>query len=66
MKLFNTIYGEVQVTPAMFDIDGTNLEEGIELKLLDEGSEVIEVQGYTDIDELTINDVENLIEANRV
>ena len=43
----------------MFDADGTNLEEGIEIK----GDEIglIEVYGYHDIDEMTNEDVEVLI-----
>lgn len=58
-KTFNCSYGEVTVRTAMFDADGTNLEEGIEIK----GDEIglIEVYGYHDIDEMTNEDVEVLI-----
>lgn len=62
-KTFETSQGEVTVRNAMFDIDGTNLEEGLEIK----GEEIglIEVFGYRDIDGLTVDDVEKLIEDNQ-
>ena len=58
-KTFNCTYGEVTVRTAMFDTDGTNLEEGIEVK----GDEIglIEVYGYYDVNEMTNEDVEIII-----
>ena len=52
-------YGKVEVRTAMFDIDGTNLEEGIEIK----GEEIglIEIYGWEDISELSSEDINNLI-----
>jgi len=32
-KTFETSHGKVQVRDAMIDTDGTNLEEGVEVKL---------------------------------
>jgi hypothetical protein len=32
-KTFETSQGEVEVIDAMIDVDGTNLEEGVEIKL---------------------------------
>tara|TARA_R110000772_G_C13310268_1_gene440097 strand:+ start:25192 stop:25389 length:198 start_codon:yes stop_codon:yes gene_type:complete len=58
-KTFETDYGTVTVCNAMFDIDGTNLEEGIEIK--GEGF-LIENYGWRYIDEMTVEDVEELIE----
>lgn len=54
-----TDYGDVQVRNAMIDIDGTNIEEGIELK--GDGF-LIELVGYRDIDEITVDEVESIIE----
>jgi len=58
-KIFNTKHGEVTVRTAMFDTDGTSLEEGIEVK----GDEIglIEVYGHHDIEEMTEEDVEMII-----
>ena len=62
-KLFQTPnYGEITVRTAMFDVDGKNLEEGIEIKGEDIG--LIELYGWRDIDEMTIEELENLIEIN--
>ena len=63
MNTFNCAYGDVVVRNAMFDIDGTNLEEGIEIK----GEEIglIEVYGYRDVSDLTVDEVEELIEKNQ-
>ena len=58
-KTFETIYGTVEVRPAMFDVDDTTLEEGIEI--IGEEVGLIEICGWRDIDELTIEDIESLI-----
>lgn len=56
-------YGKVEIRNAMFDIDGTTLEEGIEIK----GKEIglIELYGWIDIDELSPNKVNELINQNK-
>jgi len=62
-KEFITDYGTIIVRNAMFeDENGTDLYEGIELK--DEDGKILEVSGYRDIDEMTVDDVESLIECN--
>ena len=59
-KTFETeLYGTVEVRPAMFDIDGTNLEEGIEIKGEEIG--IIELYGWRDIEDLITAEVEDLI-----
>ncbi len=55
-------YGEVEVSVVMFDIDGTNLEEGIEIKSDEIG--LIEVCGWSDLDDLSSNDINSLITQN--
>lgn len=60
-KIFNTDYGRVEVRPAMFDIDGTTLEEGIEIK--GEGLGLIELHGYRDISDLVLEEVEDIIHS---
>ena len=59
MQIETKRYGSVEIRPAMFDIDGTNLEEGIEIK----GDEIalIEIYGWHDISELNVEKVEQLI-----
>ena len=59
MKKLETKYGEVKLRVVMIDIDGTNLEEGIEVSLNGELlGQVIEI----DFDDLTIADVEEIVE----
>ena len=53
-------YGEVEIRNTMFDIDGTNLEEGVEIKGDDIG--LIELYGWRDIEELSCDEVNELIE----
>lgn len=55
-------YGSVNVGNVMIDTDGTNLVDGIEIKV--EGEETIEVAGYRDVEEMTSEEVEKLIEEN--
>lgn len=60
MRTFETKdYGKVEVRIAMFDIDGTNLEEGVEIKGDDIG--LIELHGWRDISELSSKNVNELI-----
>lgn len=61
-KEFITDYGTVTVRNAMFDVDGTTLEEGIEVK---GDSLFIERYGQYDIDEMSVDDVETIIETER-
>ena len=62
-KEFITDYGVIEVSNAIFEDDnGTDLFEGIELK--DENGNIIEVAGYRDIDDMTIDEVEQIIENN--
>jgi len=62
-RIFSTDnYGEVSVRNVMFDIDGTNLEEGIEIK--GDDIELTEIMGYYDVDDLDIEEVEELLEKN--
>ena len=56
-------YGKVEIRNAMFDIDGTNLEEGVEIK----GDEIglIELYGWRDIEELSYDEINELIKQRR-
>jgi len=55
-------YGKVEIRNAMFDIDGTTLEEGVEIK----GDEIglIELYEWIDIDELSSDKINKLIKQN--
>ena len=56
-------YGKVEIRNAMFDIDGTTLEEGLEIK----GEEIglIELYGWRDIENLSSDNVNELINQNK-
>jgi len=55
-------YGIIIVSNAMFeDKNGTDLYEGIELKDVEDN--IIEIPGYWDIDEMTNEEVEDLLES---
>ena len=60
-RTIETSYGEVALRNVMID-NGFDLTEGIEI----EGDEIdtIEVYGYYDIDELSVEEIEELIEDN--
>jgi hypothetical protein len=61
--IVQTKYGVVQLRVAMIDINGTDLCEGIEVKLDDELiGEVFNVQSDY-IDELSIEEVEEIVEG---
>ena len=52
-------YGKVIVRHAMFDGDGTSLEEGVEFKI--EDGTLLEINEWLDIEELSSSDVEAII-----
>ena len=55
-KNFDTELGVITVSNAMFgDKNGVDLFEGIELK--DEDGNLVEIEGYRDIDEMTEDEV---------
>ena len=58
-KIINCSYGEVEVRNSVFDINGTDLVEGIEIKGDDIG--LIEIYGYYHIDDMSNEEIENLI-----
>jgi len=65
-KRFNhSEHGHVEVRTAMFDTNGTDLVEGVEIKFLEDDScPIIEIYGWLDIEELTTNKVGTLIDEN--
>lgn len=66
MVTIETKFGEVTVSTAMFDIDGKNLEEGVEIKLDDEL--VIELYGFREynFEDMSVSEVEELLIKNKV
>ncbi len=52
-------YGTVEVRTAVFDLDGTTLQEGIEIK--GDDIELTEIVGYYDIEDITPNEVNDLL-----
>lgn len=61
-KINTKKYGQVIVRNAMLDIDGTNLSEGIEIK---GDFDLIEVFEFYDINEITNDQVEELIDKHK-
>ena len=60
-KTFETKFGTALIRYAMIDIDGTNLEEGVEIYLDDEykGNRL---GGNLDVESMSVKEVEELIE----
>lgn len=58
--VYYTKFGEVTVRPASIDLDGTNLEEGVEIVNEEDGI-LLEVLGYRDVDSFTNRELEQLI-----
>ncbi len=56
----NTKFGDVTVRNIMIDTDGTNLEEGIEIKV-DNVEQPIEFFGYHSLEDMTNEDIEELL-----
>jgi hypothetical protein len=48
-KVVETVIGEVELRNAMIDVDGTNLESGVEIK--HEGEVIHEFIGSVDLDD---------------
>ena len=48
IKVVETEIGEVELRNAMIDLDGTNLEEGVEIKL---GGEYMHFVGHVDLED---------------
>ena len=60
-KTFETKYGSVSLRGAMIDVNGTDLVEGVEIKL--EGELVGEVlgRGFSDVEDMSVADVEEFV-----
>ena len=59
----NTKFGEVTVRNIVIDVDGTNLEEGINISVIG-SEEYVELLGYQDIEDMTNEDVEEILFEN--
>lgn len=57
----NTKFGDVTVRNIMIDVDRTNLEEGILIKV-DNVPEPIEIFGYHSLEDMSNEDVEELLD----
>jgi hypothetical protein len=58
-------YGDLEIRNVMLDVDGTNLEEAIEISFDDEDLETITIFGHINLDNIKSDDVELLIEENQ-
>ena len=63
-KTFDTKFGEVTLRGAMIDTDGTNLSDGIEVKI--EGKLISEVldRTFCSVEDMTVKEVEEFVEEN--
>jgi len=61
-----TKFGTVEITPAMFDVDGTTLIEGVEIRIDDNLElEMYGVHVYN-FEDMTITEIEDLLIKNNV
>jgi len=59
-KTFETKLGRISVRNAMLEErDGTTLCEGLEIK--DDFDNIIEIPGYRDVEEMSVEDVEKIL-----
>ncbi|MEK6829803.1 MAG: hypothetical protein AABY15_06815 [Nanoarchaeota archaeon] len=63
-KTFDTKFGEISLRGAMIDVDGTNLADGVEIKLDDKL--IGEAVGITfgQVEDMTIEEVEEFVEEH--
>jgi len=66
MIVVDTKFGEVKISTAMFDLDGTTLQEGIEIRI--DNELVLELFDYTesDFNVMIIEEIENLLIQNNL
>lgn len=66
MIVVDTKFGEVKISTAMFDLDGTTLQEGIEIRI--DNELVLELFDYTesDFNVMSIEEIENLLIQNNL
>lgn len=60
---FETSWGEVNIRSIQMDLDDTNLTSGIEVYGRD--IETFEVEGYYELEDMTLSEVETLLENNQ-
>ena len=63
-KTFDTAFGEVTLRGAMIDTNGTDLVEGVEIKI--DGNLAGEVLGinFYQVEDMTIDEVEDFVKEN--
>ena len=61
-KIYETDFGAVVVRNAMLDLDGTTLDDGVEIKNELNGV-LIELQGHRDVEDFTLDELEELIQS---
>lgn len=64
LKFETDEFGSVEVRFAMLDSNGTDLIEGLEIKSLEDEFDLIEIYQYHNIDNLSNDEVEDLISQN--
>lgn len=57
-------YGDIEIKNVMVDVDGRNLEEGIDIIFTETKEPTITIIGYIDLSNITSDEVEKLIEDN--
>ena len=61
-KTFKTKFGKISLRTAMLETDGTNLEEGVEIKL--DGKLIGEAFGWRNVEGMTVEEAEEFLENN--
>jgi len=61
MRVAETSYGEVVLRNIMLDLDGSNLEEAVEISFIDGSLDTINLLGWMDIEKMKIEEIEEFI-----
>lgn len=64
-KTFDTKFGEVSLRGAMLDINGTDLVEGVEIKIEGVLSGEVAGRAFSSVSDMSIKEVEKFVETNR-
>lgn len=63
---FNTKHGEVNIRTAVFDTDGTNLQDGVEVKLDDELVKELYGRHVYQFEDMSVEEIEKFLEEEQI
>lgn len=63
---FNTKHGEVSIRTAVFDTDGTNLQDGVEIKIDNELVKELYGQHVYQFEDMSVEEIEKFLEEEQI